>query len=807
MSAQNTLQYLKFDFQSHKDALIQRVRSRWPTVWNDFLNNSLGIVLIDIVAWSTSTMAFMVNRIAGEMFVSSMTLRESAVRIGGNFGYQLRGPTPATVACEATLTSPQTALVTIAKGTLIRTSDASALPFEVAEDYYIQPGSLTPQTVAAQIAPGLVGPNTLATLAYVTNGTVNVDLADTSIDLTQYVQPGQVFQVTGDATQYVIEAVEAAPNAISNNRLVLATTFTGTTSAVTATIYEQRISLVQGQTVSDSFVAPTSTALNYSVLLSRSPVINQSVTVQVNNQVWSYVSSLAGSASSDLAFTVKTLTTGDTVVLFGDDVFGASIPTEGLIVVTYRTGGGSTGNVPLNSFRTSITALIQTTASPVTVAVANQTATGQGGQDAESLEQARVNIPYWVRTNDRAVTLDDYQTLCQQYSGPNGSVAYARATVRTENALLEGNIVSIYAWTTGAGGGLVPLEPQLKQTVTDYMQTKAVGTDYVQILDGEATPVPVSLRFMALSGFAVTDTLQLVNQAVIDMVNALRPGQTLVFSSFVGALDAVSGVSKLDIATPIRDLIPSSSIDLFTPPQTGFVYELDRNGVGSPVFSAADGFNISLYQAQLPINPLAAWSFELFLGTNQLTVVPGLQPGQALLLGPNLSVNTSQDSNGNYLYSSTVNLLTGQVLLWLVGAPGDLTMQLVPVAGYSTERSVNVYIGYIGDNSQTTRRAIRAAVRSWGDGMTIGGTMFAVPVPGVISSQSCIQNVAAAVSNVDSINRVALDTPNNTATSITAIDDELLVLGNIVINNNIDSVLAFLIPAGIIVGCCSMFMS
>jgi len=785
MATENTLRYLKFDFQSHKDALVQRVRSRWPRVWNDFLNNSLGIVLIDIVAWSTATTAFMINRIAGEMFVGSMTLRESAVRIGGNFGYQLRGPTPAVVLCEAVLSSAQGALVTIPKGTQIRTSDAEAIPFEVAEDYYIEPGDLSPKSIAAQIAPGLSGPNTLATLAYVTNGLSNVDLADTSIDLTEYVQPGQVFVV--DATEYVIDAIEAAPGAISNNRIVLSTVYAGTTGTVEAIVYEKRIAMSQGQTVTDSFVAPALQSLNFSVKLSRSPVIDQSVEVQVNHQVWAQIVSMAAASSADKVYVVKTFTTGETIVQFGNDVFGQVIPPEAVIEVAYRTGGGLDGNVELNSINTSITGLIQSIASPVTIALTNQTSSGQGGRDAETLEEARVNIPYFVRTNDRAVTIDDYQTICQQYSDDQfGSVAYARATVRTENALLEGNVVSIYAWTTGTSGGLVALSPQLKQAVRDYMQTKAVGTDYVQILDGDAKPVPVSLRFKTLSGFSVTDTTQLVRQTLTNAVNNLRPGQTLIYSDLVRSLDSVFGVDKVNMSTPIRDVTPSSSIELFTPPQTDFVYEIERNGSGVPVFSTADGFNISLYEAQLPVFPLAAWSFRLFLGANELTVVPGLQPGEALLLGQNLSVNVEQDADKIYIYSSTVNLLTGKVRLWLVGAPGALTMKLIPVTGYSTERVVNVYVGYEGDNTQTKRREIRAAVRAWGDGLTVGGTMFGVPVSGVTSSRSCLKEVAASVAGVDRVNRVALDTPASNADRLTAIDFELLTLGNIVLNNQID---------------------
>lgn len=779
MATENTLRYLKLDFQSHKDALLQRVRARWPRVWNDFLSNSFGIVLVDIVAWSTSTLAFLINRVSGEMFVGSMTLRESAVRIGQNVGYQLRGPTPAVVSCEAVLTTAQSALVTIPKGTLIRTADEASLPFEVSADYYIEPGDLSPQEVVVQIAAGLAGANTLATLCVLTNGSANVDMADSSIDLTQFVSSGQTFVVSGDTTEYTIETVEAAPGAVSNNRLVLTSAYAGSTATAAATVYDKRIQLVQGQTVTDSYTAPAVETPKFAVKLSRAPVIDNSVSVLVNNQVWTRVTTLASAESDDQVFVVKALTTGETIVQFGDNVYGQQIPTEALVEVTYRVGGGADGNIELNSINTSITGLIQSTASPVTITLTNQTSAGQGGRDAETLEEARTNIPYFVRTNDRAVTLDDYQTIASLYSdAQHGSVAYARATVRTENALLEGNVVSIYAWTTGSSGGLVALSPQLKQALTDYMQTKAVGTDFVQILDGEAKPVPVSLRFKTLSGFVVTDTALLVQTAITNSVIALRPGQTLVYSDLVRTLDSTFGVDKVNMATPINDLTPSSSIELFTPPQPDFVYELDRNGIGTPVFSDDDGFNISLYEAQTPVFPIAAWSFRLFLGSNELTVVPGLYPGEAMVLGSNLSVNED--------YPSTVNLLTGKVSLWIVGAPGDLTMKLIPVTGYASERVVNVYIGYDGDNTQTKRREIRAALRAWADGLTVGGTMFGVPVSGVTSSKSCIKNVVAAVTGVDTVNRVALDSPASSADRLTAIDNELLKIGNVVLNNQID---------------------
>jgi predicted SpoU family rRNA methylase len=113
-------------------------------------------------------------------------------------------------------------------------------------------------------------------------------------------------------------------------------------------------------------------------------------------------------------------------------------------------------------------------------------------------------------------------------------------------------------------------------------------------------------------------------------------------------------------------------------------------------------------------------------------------------------------------------------------------MKLIPVTGYSAERAVNVYVGYEGDNTQTKRREIRTAIRAWGDGLPVGGTMFGVPVAGVTSSKSCIKEVVGSVAGVDKVNRVALDTPASNADRLTALDYELLIMGNIVINNALD---------------------
>lgn len=779
MATENTLRYLKVDYQSHKDALLQRVRARWPQNWNDFLANSFGVVLVDIVAWSTATLAFMVNRVAGENYITTMTLRESAVRLGGLVGYQLRGPVPASVACEASLASAQPADVTIREGTLVRTADELALAFEVSQDYTIEAGELTPRTPVVDFSPELSGANVINSFVTVTAGSTSVDLVDSTIDLSQYIEAGQSFQVEGSEEVYTIQSLETAPGAVASfTRMVLDRPYEGDTEVVAAEVFDTRIVLTQGQTITDRFVSPASDSPNFVVKLSQTPVIDNSVEVTVNGELWEQVSATALRDADDKVYQVKTFVSGQTVVTFGDGRFGQEIPQEASIVVTYRVGGGEDGNIDLNTINTTVTGLVTTLSNPVPITVTNTTSTGSGGRDAETLEEARTNIPYYARTNDRAVTLADYQTIAQQFSDPQfGSVAYARSAIRTENSFLEGNIVAIYAWTTGSDGTLVPLSSQLKLALTTYLQTKAVGTDLVQIFDGTARPVPVSLRFKVFGGFTVSDTSRLLSDTLRSFITALRPGDVVEYSNLMRTLDEVFGVDTINMATPLADMIPANSTELFTPPQDDYVYEIQRTGFGTPV-TDANGDSISNYTATLPIFPLQVWSLRLFLGVNELTIVPHTTPGFARLFGENIS---SDDD-----YPSTVNLLTGSVSLWIEGAPGDLTMKLVTVQGYSADRAVNVYIGYTGENTLTKRREIRAALRSWSDGLTIGGAIYGRQVSGIFASRVSITDVVEAISGVDAVTRVALDTPANNEDRITAADYELLRLGNIILNNQVD---------------------
>ena len=826
--ANTTLQYIRVDYQSHKDAILQRIRSRYPLLWTDFSNSNFGVILVDIIAWSMATFGYIVNRIAGENYITTMTLRESAVRIGALVNYKLRGPVSAVVACQAVVPndSPSRILnITIPKGTQVKTNDGNNLVFEVAKDYEIIPGQATPIAQIVTISAALTTVGNIQTGVIATKGSVYLDLQNGQIDLTQYIQPGQTikrFDPSGgslptiDTTAYAISAIESAPDATSYNRIVLNTPYLGASGTFSYLVYDTRIELVQGKTVVDQFVSPAVETPNYKVQLSSSPLIEGSVEVAVNGIAWTEVDSLLTQTSAATVFSVSTLATGEVMITFGDGIFGSLVPTQASVTLTYRIGGGAVGNVQIGAISTQINGVISPLNSLVAINITNTTNAGVGGQDEEGLEEARANIPASIKANGQAVSLQDYETLASLYVSPTGgAVRFARAAVRTQNSLLEGNIVVVYAWTSATGGGLTPVTGTLQTDLQTYLNTVKVGTDYVLVSTGISTPFPLAVRIQATSGSDVNTVIDNVSAAVTAMITTLRPGDSVIFSDLVQLIAGTTGVSNIIVATPVTNLYPNTSLDLYTPPDSTKQYTL-------PIASAppaSGGFN---YSAQSPVFPLTPWSFNATLNGQSLVVVPDVEPGYARLhgtalfeYGEGLAANrpdataaansyylatdvgvggTLYVSNGTVwtavnpgiVQASRVNLATGAVSLSVNGSPGTFTMSLNSYQAYTNLRPIDLYVGYSGDNTPVTRAAIRQALRTWADGFAVGASMYGTEQAGILESKANVENVLLSISGVTSVNRVAFGSPASIAVAVTASGTDLLTLGNIILNNSQD---------------------
>ena len=752
----NSLDYLSQDFASAQSAAIQRIRARYPGNWNDFYRGNFGTVLLDLLAWNTATGAYTQNFLAGENFISTMRLRESAVRFGNLTGYKLANPAPAIALCDADLVSPLSEAVTIAQGTPVK-SNSPSQTFEVQSNYQIAAGQTSPQTLVATFDPSSTSPRAIATLLVYTPGSTTVSSLDTTVDLTVYIQAGQ-WLVASDGNSGQVYAIDTDASG-NPNQLELTAPWPGAAGPLTTLAYERRVALVQGQTYSVTQTAPSQTT-NYLLPLSASPVIDGTVSISVNGASWSEVQSLGLAAGLDTVFDTVTLpATGSTVVRFGDGIRGALLPAGASLSISYRVGGGLIGNVSTGAINSSIAVIGNSTNTQYQLALINhQPATG--GADAEPLESARLTIPASTQTGNRAVTKSDYETLATLYSGPNGNVTFARASGRGGNTLVEGNLVLVYAWTNTTSGGLTAVSGPLKLSLQAYLESVAVGTDQVLLADGTTQPLPVAARILAQPGSNPGDVSSAVETSIDTYVDSLVPGSPASFSQLISTILATQGVASATLATPQTDVWPQNLDTVFIAPSAAIPYTISLE-------SESDGS----VTGQLGFAPGTAWALMGTYNGLPLAVGPDTEAGYARFSG--LGLDPAQVSR--------INLGTGEVNMFVLGVLQTLNFYLTPAQVYTLERSTDIYVSYSNQDSLALRQSVRSSLRAWSLGLGVGSPLYANP-PAISTPSTPVSAydvvVALGLSNVT----VAITAPTNTASRLDVGETELATLRQVYCN-------------------------
>lgn len=195
------------------------------------------------------------------------------------------------------------------------------------------------------------------------------------------------------------------------------------------------------------------------------------------------VNDFLDSAAADLHYVVWVDEFDRVEVQFGDGVNG-KIPSSGNdnVKSIARIGGGVVGNqVGINL----ITEILDTSFAFVTSGT--NPATPQGGEDKESLDEMKVNIPRWIRQNDREVTEDDYALEAELVGG----VASAKA-VRGD--AVGGSVYEMYVYLRAAGADPVPAGTWNPRTEVGTGLVGQVGTACTAKKEGPTKIVMGSLN-------------------------------------------------------------------------------------------------------------------------------------------------------------------------------------------------------------------------------------------------------------------------------------------------------------------------
>jgi hypothetical protein len=278
-----------------------------------------------------------------------------------------------------------------------------------------------------------------------------------------------------------IRLATSLENALANTYIIITTQGTGTH---TIRLYSFSATCYQQQTKEASIVGTSNGVLKWQTYdLPDIDILKDTLEITINSVVWTRVSSFIDSTSTDKHYRLYYNTDNSAQIEFGNGVYGM-IPPAFDIYSAHAVGGGSDSNVTeLNKVN------IYGGADTNVVSVANVEAL-TGGDDPQTIEEAKILGPLLLKARDRYITTEDGNALVLAYGGVS-----LVATIKNAFGVLSSRILCI-----ANGGGL--LDSATKTAIQDYLIDRTVLESIdVRVEDPTITPVAVTSAGKVLSGY------------------------------------------------------------------------------------------------------------------------------------------------------------------------------------------------------------------------------------------------------------------------------------------------------------------
>jgi len=267
------------------------------------------------------------------------------------------------------------------------------------------------------------------------------------------------------------------------------------------------------------------------------PVITLTGSFDSNTTTWIPQPDLLADGPGDANFVVGIEYDGTAFLRFGDNTNGMRPDSGTAFTASYRIGNGTAGNVGAESLVFFAgDPRIQSCTNPLPAA---------GGIDPETNDQIRRRAPQAFLTQERAVTMADYETVTEM----NSQVDNAVATLRWTGSWYT---VFITAEPQGAGNLAPSLMRALRQNINRY---RLAGQD-IQLESPQYVPLQISLTICVDPDYFQSDVrqslLQVLGSGILpDGQKALfypdnfTFGQTVYLSPIYAAARKVAGVQSV----------------------------------------------------------------------------------------------------------------------------------------------------------------------------------------------------------------------------------------------------------------------
>jgi hypothetical protein len=547
--ANKGIQYTSRNFADIRTDLIDMVKQYYPDIFNDFNDASVGMMLLELNAAVGDMLSFNTDRMFQETQIDYAKERKSVLSLARTFGLKIPGKSPSVTIVDFTVTLPVFGdTFDISYAPIIKAGSqvtGGGKVFETSDDIDFS----SPFTVGG-IPNRIIIPNFDSN-----NKLINYSVTKREIVLNGYTKTFKRVMSSSDVRPF-LEVILPENNVLSIESVI---TLTGT-------------NFIQEPSIAD-YLNPANKWYEVDALAEDKVFVDDNTKITDNAGVragkWISVNQKFIREYTDLGFTKMILGGGSQDITsisqfdtnsaiasqignFINNMSLGTVPTANTTMfIKYRVGGGADTNLGPNVLKGLgiLNMDVNGSNQQINNAVKNSLKVNNafpalGGKDSPSVEEVKNMVRYNFSSQNRAVTIKDYQTRIAQMPGKYG-VPF-RCGVFEEQNKIKAYILGLDANAQLTNDSTSALRDNIATYLADYRMIN----DYVQITNGRI----VNLAFeIDLYIDKKIPSSQIISTVISDVqsymdINKFQMGDNIYISPLIELINNVGGVMNvLDI--------------------------------------------------------------------------------------------------------------------------------------------------------------------------------------------------------------------------------------------------------------------
>ena len=283
------------------------------------------------------------------------------------------------------------------------------------------------------------------------------------------------------------------------------------------------------------------------------PIITLKSALDSDTKTWNAEQDLLSDGPTDTHFVVEIESDGMARLRFGDNTNGLRPDSDTKLTASYRIGNGTAGNVGADT-------LVH--CSDLNVTKCTNPLGAIGGTDPETADQIRRRAPQAFMTQERAITMPDYELVAER----NTQVENAVATLRWTGSWYT---VFITAEPKGAGNLTPDLRKELKREVNRYR----LASQDIELEPPQYVSLKIALTVCVDPAYFQSDVEKALNDVLGSRIlsdgtkglfypDNFTFGQTVYLSPIYAAARKVAGVRSIAAIVFQPQASPPTSIFL-----------------------------------------------------------------------------------------------------------------------------------------------------------------------------------------------------------------------------------------------------